>query len=142
MMTFLGIFWLAGSLLFFARAGLYVFRFQRLLRHAVPAPADLRLQAERLARHMGLRSCPSLWLVPGPIPPMVWAAVGPVRIFFPAGLLRRLDDEGRASLLAHELAHVGRRDHWVRWLEVAAAGLYWWYPLVWLARRQLQAREE
>ena len=90
---------------------------------------------------MGMRSSPHVWLVQGPLPPMVWA-VGRARILFPAGLLDRLDGEARASLLAHELAHVRRRDHWVRWLELVVMGLYWWYPLAWIARRQMQAREE
>jgi len=44
--------------------------------------------------------------------------------------------------LIHELAHLRRRDHWVRWLEMLATGLFWWYPLVWLARRQLREAEE
>src|SRR5262249_40638554 len=44
--------------------------------------------------------------------------------------------------LAHELAHLCRRDNWVRWLEVLVQGVYWWYPLVPLARRQIQLHEE
>src|SRR5262249_57436236 len=42
----------------------------------------------------------------------------------------------------HELAHWRRRDHWVRWLELAALTLYWWCPLVWWAKEQLQQSEE
>jgi hypothetical protein len=60
----------------------------------------------------------------------------------PAGLLDRLDEEQRQALLVHELAHWRRRDHWVRWLELVALGLYWWCPLVWWARRQMQEAEE
>src|SRR5207249_981839 len=56
--------------------------------------------------------------------------------------LERLDATQRATLLAHELAHWYRRDHWVRWLELAVLGLYWWCPLVWWARRELSAAEE
>jgi len=42
----------------------------------------------------------------------------------------------------HELAHLERRDHLVRWLEVAAVGLYWWHPVAWWARRQVEQAEE
>ncbi len=42
----------------------------------------------------------------------------------------------------HELAHLKRRDHWVRWLELAVAGLYWWHPAVWWIRRALREAEE
>jgi beta-lactamase regulating signal transducer with metallopeptidase domain len=134
--------WLTGSVLWFAWAAIHIRRFHHLLRHARPAPADLQEQARSLAARMGLDRCPAVWLLPGPLPPMVWAAVGPVRLFLPARLFERLDADGRGSLLAHELAHVCRRDHWVRWLELLVLGLYWWYPLVWWVRRQVQAAAE
>jgi beta-lactamase regulating signal transducer with metallopeptidase domain len=134
--------WLAGSAVWFLSVAACVLRFHRQLRHARPAPPELEEQARELAARMGLARCPRLALVPGPVPPMVWMVVGPPRVFLPAELLASLDASERASLLAHELAHLRRRDHWVRWLELAAQGLYWWYPLVWLARRQLQSHEE
>src|SRR5262249_41670120 len=89
----------------------------RLRGRAGPAPPELQEQAWSLAANMGLARCPTVWLVPGSLPPMVWGLVGAVRVYFPAGLMARLSEEERASLLAHELAHVRRRDHWVRWLE-------------------------
>src|SRR5207244_3782936 len=61
---------------------------------------------------------------------------------FPAELLARLSAEQRASLIAHELAHLKRGDHRVRWLEIVALSLYWWCPLAWFARRELQRAEE
>ena len=48
----------------------------------------------------------------------------------------------RTSLLLHELAHLRRRDHWVRWLELIVIGLYWWLPIVWWIRRSLREAEE
>ena len=134
--------WLAGSVAWFAWVTLCLVRFQRLLRCATPAPPELQEQARALAARLGLRRGPAVWLIPGPLPPMIWAAFGPARLLFPAQLLVRLDADGRAALLAHELAHLRRRDHWVRWLELLAVGLYWWCPLSWWARRQLQVHEE
>ena len=54
----------------------------------------------------------------------------------------RLDDDQRATLLVHELAHLRRRDHWVRCLELIATALYWWHPLVWWTRGRLRDAEE
>ena len=72
----------------------------------------------------------------------LWAVGGRAGLFFPESLLKHIEEPGRSALLVHELAHLRRRDHWVRWLELIVAGLYWWYPLVWLACRRLQAAEE
>ena len=46
------------------------------------------------------------------------------------------------TLLAHELAHVRRGDVWTRWFEIMVTGLYWWFPVLWWARRELQHAEE
>ena len=46
------------------------------------------------------------------------------------------------AVLAHELAHWKRRDHWVRRLEAVVLGLYWWYPVAWWAHRRLEQAEE
>jgi hypothetical protein len=73
---------------------------------------------------------------------MLWAAFGPPRLLVPAGLLGRLTPEGRDTLLLHELAHFRRGDHLVRALEFVALGLYWWHPVIWLARRELREAEE
>ncbi|MXX36145.1 MAG: M56 family metallopeptidase [Gemmatimonadetes bacterium] len=45
-------------------------------------------------------------------------------------------------IIAHELAHVRRRDHLVRWLEWFACTVFWWNPVAWWARRRLRAAGE
>jgi beta-lactamase regulating signal transducer with metallopeptidase domain len=134
--------WLAGSLAWFALAGVRVRRFERLLRFARRAPAGLQERAGRLARALGLRRGPVVWLMPGPVPPMLWALAGAPRLIVPVALWDRLSEEQRDALLTHELAHLRRRDHWVRRLELVALGLYWWHPVAWWARRELRDAEE
>jgi beta-lactamase regulating signal transducer with metallopeptidase domain len=68
-------------------------------------------------------------------------ASGPV-LLLPRDLLDELTPDERDALLAHELAHVRRRDHWVRLLELAATALFWWYPVAWWARAALRRAEE
>ena len=48
----------------------------------------------------------------------------------------------RRLLLLHELLHVRRGDHLVRWFAVAVLALYWWNPAAWWAVRRLQNAEE
>jgi beta-lactamase regulating signal transducer with metallopeptidase domain len=134
--------WLIGSVAWFGVALIRVHRFERLLRLAEPAPESLRAELRDLAEQLGLRRCPSVGLVPGAVAPMLWAAGGTPRLLLPRGLLGRLGRLERQTLLAHELAHLRRRDHWVRGLEFIATGLFWWHPVVWWARRELREAEE
>jgi beta-lactamase regulating signal transducer with metallopeptidase domain len=134
--------WLTGSVSWWIVALYRTLRFHRFLRHAQPAPEDVRDQTRRLASRIGLACCPEVWLVAAPVSPLLWALGLAPRLLLPAGLWARLTEEQRASLLVHELAHLRRRDHWVRRLELVVLGLYWWHPVVWWARRRLQDAEE
>jgi hypothetical protein len=73
---------------------------------------------------------------------MLWSWLGAPRLLVPSRLWGRLSEVERSTLLAHELAHLRRRDHWVRILEMVVTGLYWWHPVVWWARQSLRAAEE
>jgi beta-lactamase regulating signal transducer with metallopeptidase domain len=137
-----GLIWLGGATCWLALALRRLYRFHCLLHFGRPAPQPLQVQAEGLSRRLGLAWCPELWLVPGRISPLLWAVGGQVRLVLPAALLECLTAEQQATLLAHELAHARRHDHWVRWLELVAISLYWWHPVAWWARRQLQQAEE
>jgi beta-lactamase regulating signal transducer with metallopeptidase domain len=134
--------WLTGSALWFVLAGLAIYRFRRLLRLALPAPQRIQSQVDKLARCLGLAHAPNVALVPGKVSPMLWSLGGRPRLLLPSELFERLPPEQRATLLAHELAHLRRRDHWVRVLELVVTGLYWWHPVVWWARREIREAEE
>ncbi|HEV3142819.1 MAG TPA: M56 family metallopeptidase [Gemmataceae bacterium] len=134
--------WVTGSLLWWCCAAVRLARFRRWLRYAEPAPASLLSEAETLARQLGLPKCPDIRLVPGQIAPLIWALGRKPVLYFPAELLNRLDSKQRSTLLLHEMAHLRRGDHWVRWLELLALGLFWWLPAAWLARRELHRAEE
>lgn len=133
--------WLTGSLLWFALAGWRLRRFRNLLRFSCPAPVEIQERARQLAGRLGLTRCPRVDLLPGRIAPLLWA-VGKPRLLLPTDLLARLSEEQLDTLFVHELAHLRRRDPWVRVLEFVVLGLYWWHPVVWYARRELREAEE
>ena len=137
-----GVLWLAGTGFWFGLALRRIGKFQRLLRHTQPAPPELQEAAKGLALRMGSSDCPEVRLVPGLLAPMLWSMGRATYLLMPAALLERLDEDQRRTLLAHELAHWRRRDHWVRYLELAVLALYWWLPLAWWARRELREAEE
>lgn len=134
--------WITGSLAWFALLVYRIALFQRLLRFATPASADVQEHTEGLARRLGLARAPTLWMVPGAVSPMLWGILGRPRLLIPIDLWKDLDWSQRGALLTHELAHFRRRDHWVRGLELLVTGLFWWHPVVWWARHELREAEE
>jgi beta-lactamase regulating signal transducer with metallopeptidase domain len=134
--------WLCGSIVWFARQALTTLRFSRRLALATPAPEELQKQADRLARGMGLSHRPPVLIVRDVISPMLWGVGRNARLLFPVELLARLDAASRETLIAHELAHFRRADHWIRALELVISGIYWWHPVVWWARREIEISQE
>ena len=106
------------------------------------APPAVAARAGEIASQLGLPGAPPVRLVPAPVPPMLWPTRGGPLLLLPQQLLGRLTADERDALLAHELAHVRRRDHWVRFVEIAATALFWWYPVAWWARAALRRAEE
>ena len=50
--------------------------------------------------------------------------------------------ERRRVVLAHELAHAARGDHFSQLIACAACALYWFHPLAWIAARRLRTESE
>jgi beta-lactamase regulating signal transducer with metallopeptidase domain len=133
---------MAGTLFWWGLAAVRIVRFERVLRSVRPIESQWQVQADELARRLGLSLYPTVCLVPGRVPPLLWAFLSRPRLLVPLELWSMMSQDERTSLLVHELAHLKRRDHWVRWLELIVAGLYWWHPVVWWVRRRLREAEE
>ncbi len=134
--------WGAGSALLASGHACRILRFRSLLRAAEAPPSAVISMAEEIGKRLRLKRLPQIALLPVRLSPFVWSLGGRPRVFFPAALLERLDAAAQQAILTHELAHVRRKDHWVRLLEVAVATLFWWHPVVWWACRQLRELEE
>ncbi len=134
--------WGAGIALFASGHACRILRFRSLLRAAQAPPSALLCMAEGIGKRLGLRRLPEVALLPVRLSPFVWSMGGTPRVFLPAALFERLDADAQQAILTHELAHVRRRDHWVRLVELVVATLFWWHPVVWWACRQLQELEE
>jgi len=135
--------WLLGTATVLGWTLVRTLRFHRsLLRTSEPAPAEVQRLAREVARGLGLSAAPAVYATRVPLSPMVWWAGGKVRVLLPSTLLADMDESELRCILAHELAHVRRRDHVVRWLEWLACAAFWWNPVAWWARRRLRASEE
>lgn len=72
--------------------------------------------------------------------PMVWGSLRPV-LMLPADT-DQWDAATKRSVLAHELAHVRRRDALFLLLSTLAVALHWINPLAWLATKRLRLTDE
>ena len=132
--------WLLGSIVVLIRHVLRLRRLRRWVRLGSAAPGGVAARAAELAGRFHIRS-PRVLAVPGLATPLVGCLPRPV-LLWPAGLETRLSADGVKAVLAHELAHLRRRDHWVRWLEILAEGVWWWHPLFALIRRKIRQNAE
>jgi beta-lactamase regulating signal transducer with metallopeptidase domain len=132
----------AGAVAWFVWQGRRIVRFRRRVARAEDAGPEVVAAMSRIAAALGIALPPTVLAATGIGSPMLWGWGRRTVILFPRELLARLAPEARDSLLAHELAHFLRRDHWVRLLELVATGLYWWHPAVWFARSGIEVAEE
>jgi len=134
--------WIAGTAGLFLLAAWRIVRFHWFLRSAQPASDHVKQMTADLAARIGLKHVPKIEMVAGNVSPLLWACFSRARIILPIGLLEQIDEAELETLLLHELAHYRRGDHWVRLIELLATSVYWWYPVLWLVRRQIRIAEE
>lgn len=139
--------WASGFAYCLTRGVLRFLRFHRLLRsEGCPDHEAGRFVAALIDTYApGKRSpqrAPSVLRIPLRISPMLFGLGHWSVIVCPEMLWKSLSEQEKQAFLAHETAHYCRRDHWVRWMEFVVTAIYWWNPLVYVARQQLERHEE
>lgn len=127
---------MAGRLLL---SWVYVRQLRRTRLSAVPAAWQQRLA--QLVRRAGLRRNVQLVVsarVPSPAVIGYWKPL----ILLPLGLLGELSPAAMEMLLAHELAHVMRRDYVFNVLQAIAEAIFFYHPAVWYMAAVLHAERE
>ena len=132
----LSVFTMAALLL---RSALLAHRLRRASR-PIDDPELLDV-CEQVARHYRLRQPPHLAIASGIPSAMLLGIVRPL-ILLSAHLPRTASLADMRLMIAHELAHLQRRDlHW-NWLATVVNALFPFHPLVWLARREYRLAQE
>ena len=134
--------WFAGSSAYIIRLLRRYFRFCRFLRNNEQVDEELISEGYDLAYKMGLKRPPRVRVLRGAFSPMLCGIGRGLTLILPMDLLHRLTPEGRATLVVHELAHYARGDYLVRILETVVTAIYWWHPVVWWVRHELETVEE
>lgn len=104
--------WITGMEAMFAYALVSFWRLRRKVRAAVPAGSGV-------------------WICDEVETPFILGIVSP-RIYLPS-YINEGNEAETAHVLAHERAHLKRRDHWWKPFGFILLSVYWFHPLVWLA---------
>ncbi len=108
----------------------------------LPLPPHWQLRADELRRAMGLARDVAVRLSDDVLSPCAARLLRPV-VWLPLSLLTRAPAGQLEALLAHELAHVARRDWLWNGLQCVVESLLFFHPAAWwLGRRVRQEREQ
>lgn len=132
--------WLGGAITCFIVQMRRLVLYARLILKGASSPEHLRGQIAGVATLLRTKAPISL-VVNSIASPFLWC-VGVVRLAWPESLSSVADVKRSRCIIAHELAHLRRRDHWITWMELGASILWWWNPLFWYVRRQLRETAE
>jgi len=134
--------WVAGAV---ALLSAWIVRWRRLsmiVRRSTPLTGGPIVDALRLAeRRAGLARAMAVVSSDGSLEPGVFGILSPTLIW-PSRLERHLAAGQKEAILAHEVAHVRRRDNLAAFMHLAAQAAFWFHPVVWwLGARLVEERE-
>lgn len=137
-----GVSWLIGAGLMLVRYAAGLRTIAVMERRAFqPLPAQWQARVDELRRAMRIGREVAVRLSDDVVGPCAARLLRPV-IWLPLSLLARAPVEQIEALLAHELAHVARRDWLWNGLQCVVEALLFYHPAVWwLGRRVRQERE-
>jgi len=134
--------YLGGLAIMLGRLLLALHGGRRLRRRSQPVedPRILRTLA-RQAKALGLSFTPAIACCRRIVVPTVVGVVFPM-ILLPISLTTGLSREQIEILLAHELAHIRRYDHFVNILQRVVEAVLFFHPCVWLISRRVRLERE
>jgi beta-lactamase regulating signal transducer with metallopeptidase domain len=133
--------WIMGLILFSGRLLLGAVGIYRIGRGRRGLSGVLCPRVAALARRMGFRKVPGVFISPVARESVVAGFLWPM-VLLPAAWLAEMPPEVLEAVIAHELAHIRRFDLWVNLFQRFLETLLFYHPAVWwLSRRVRLARE-
>lgn len=132
--------WILGGLWVLLREMRHALRMRTLLSSSTELAPPTADRVSSIAKRLGIRA-PEARQLEGIASPFLWAPPWPTR----RGTLLVLptnSEELPTSVIAHELVHLRRKDHWSSRLVLLTLSVCWWNPLAWLACRRAQLAAE
>jgi len=132
---------LIGTLVLLAVHGVRAVRLNRWLRRAGGDSSRLAECCSDVASSLGMRGEIQTHVIDVRIAPFLLVWRRPILVL-PRQLVDDLSPQQLRSILAHELAHYLRWDHWSNRFAFLVKVLMWWNPVAWWAHREVRAAQE
>lgn len=132
--------WLIGVALFSTRLLCGWIGVLRLKGRAIQAPDWLEDRAHRLARLMNL-TCPPLRLS-ATVPDAIAVGFLKPMILLPVAWVAEVPVNMLEAIIAHELAHIRRRDLWFNLFQRIVESLFFYHPAVWWLSHRIRTERE
>ncbi|SIO01851.1 Signal transducer regulating beta-lactamase production, contains metallopeptidase domain [Singulisphaera sp. GP187] len=133
--------WLAGVVIMLARTTGSALAAVRLMRGPRVQDRDLLDLVERLRREIGIRCHVQVVSCGDNLGPCVLGLVWPT-IVLPIAFVTGVPAEELRAILAHELAHIRRRDYLWNLAQMLVEALLFFNPVVWWLGRQVRVERE
>jgi beta-lactamase regulating signal transducer with metallopeptidase domain len=132
---------LIGTCVLLAVHGVRAAKLLRWLRRAGAENALLAEACAEVASRLAIRDVVRSCVVDARTTPLLCAWRQPL-VVVPRQLVDNLSPQQLRGVVAHELAHLLRRDHWTNLFVFVVKVLLWWNPVVWWADRELRGAQE
>jgi len=134
--------WIAGVLFFALKLLRGWRRMGRVVARGREVASREAVGASREAAHMiGLRRVPRVLVTDEAVSPFVSGVVRPV-VVLPGALVKQMSSEELLAVLAHEFAHLRRRDPLTGWVLALCEAIYFFHPIMHLAKRRILFERE
>jgi len=97
--------------------------------------------AQEAAKIVGLKRVPKIMVTYESVSPFLFGIFRPVLVV-PAGLVGGVCDEGLLAVIAHEFAHLRRRDTIVGWILTICEVIYFFHPVFHFVKRRILFERE
>ena len=133
--------WSVGALALFGRIFLGLIEATRMKHRSTSrVPDGLQSLTCRLASRLSV-TCPRMLTSSAVTTPIVVGWLRPV-ILVPANLLSDITQDHFEPVLAHELAHIGRRDYLLNVIQAVIEALLFFHPGVWWTSQRIRRERE
>jgi beta-lactamase regulating signal transducer with metallopeptidase domain len=133
--------WFGGVVLFGSRLLSGVAGVSRLRQSRLPVPDKLMEMVTRLGQQLKIDANSVVYLSEQVADAMAIGLVRPL-VLIPAAWVTEMPLEMLEAVIAHELAHLARRDLWVNLLQRMVETVLFYHPAVWWLSRRLRIERE